>query len=123
MFHECPNCRASVPFPRSIWLTAWGSYTCKACGSVLGVSLLRRRIAGGIWILAVLVAIGLLRLSAYGSFVAYGVPIVLLVAIIYLCEKVVVLDRRAFTCKKCGYDLQGLIENRCPECWSPSCWW
>jgi len=35
---------------------------------------------------------------------------------LYLFEKVVLVDRRAFTCKKCGYDLQGLTEDRRPEC-------
>ncbi|HVP12737.1 MAG TPA: hypothetical protein VMV94_16300 [Phycisphaerae bacterium] len=57
-----------------------------------------------------------LWLPTWGSLVRYIAGIVSLVVIFYLCEKVVLVDRRAFTCKKCGYDLQGLTENRCPEC-------
>ena len=116
MFLECPNCRESVSFLRSIRTTAWGSFRCQACGSVLGISLVRRLLAAGLWIVVLLVTMEVLRLYTWGRLVSYTAMAVTLVAIFYLYEKVVLLDRRAFTCKKCGYDLQGLPENRCPEC-------
>jgi hypothetical protein len=40
----------------------------------------------------------------------------LLFVIVFLCEQIVLIERRAFTCQACGYDLQGLSERRCPEC-------
>ena len=93
-----------------------GSFRCKACGSVLGISLARRLLAAGIWVAVLLLTMEVLRLYTWGRLVSYIAMAVTLVAVFYLCEKVVLLDRRAFTCKKCGYDLQGLPENRCPEC-------
>lgn len=116
MFLECPNCRASVSFLRSIRTTAWGSFRCKACGSVLGISVARRMLACGIWIAAVLLPMEVLRLYSWGRLVSYAAITVTFAALLYLCEKIVLLDRRAFTCKKCGYDLRGLTEDRCPEC-------
>ena len=113
---ECPNCRESVSFFRSFRTTAWGSFRCKACGSVLGISFPRRMIAVGIWTGVLLLSMGVLRLSAWGPLWSYSAMGVMFVAIFYLCEKIVLLDRRAFTCKRCGYDLRGLIETRCPEC-------
>lgn len=29
------------------------------------------------------------------------------------------IERRAFSYKKCGYDLRGQVEHRCPECGTP----
>ena len=116
MFHECPNCRASVPFHRTIRLTAWGSFRCTACGSILGVSRSRRLLGVFIWVAGFWAMMAYLPLSTWRALLPYCAGIVSLVAIFYFCEKVVLLDRRAFTCKKCGYDLQGLTEHRCPEC-------
>lgn len=118
MFLECPNCRESVPFFRSIRTTAWGSFRCKACGSVLGISFARRMLAGGIWLAVLLFATRFLRLYTWGRLWSYTAMGVILFAVLYLCEKIILLDRRAFTCKKCGYDLHGLPESRCPECGS-----
>ena len=116
MLHECPNCRGGVSFLRTIRTTAWGSFPCKVCGSVLGISFPRRLLAVGIWLAVLLLTMEVLRLHTWGRLVSYTAMAVVLVAIFYLCEKVVLLDRRAFTCKRCGYDLHGLPEPRCPEC-------
>lgn len=113
---ECPNCRESVSFLRSIRTSAWASFRCTACGSILAISFARRMLAAGIWFAALLFTMEVLRLYTWGrlwSYVAMGLS---LIAILYLCEKIVLLERRAFTCKRCGYDVHGLPENRCPEC-------
>jgi len=73
-------------------------------------------VAGGIWGALLLVAMELLHLHRWGRFWSYGGMGAALFALFYFCEKTILLDRRAFTCKHCGYDLQGLPENRCPEC-------
>jgi len=31
-------------------------------------------------------------------------------------ERARVIERRGFRCRRCGYDLQGQVESRCPEC-------
>jgi hypothetical protein len=117
MFLECPNCRESVSFLRAIRTPAWGSFRCKACGSILAISFARRLLGAGVWLVGlVLVSKLLFHPYAWGRTVAYAGMSVTFVAVLYLFEKVVLLDRRAFTCKQCGYDLQGLTEARCPEC-------
>ncbi len=116
MFLECPNCRESVSFLRSIRTAAWSSFHCKACGSVLGVSLARRLLGAGVWLAGLVLASKIVHIYAWGWIVAYAGMIVTLIGMLYLFEKIILLDRRAFTCKKCGYDLQGLTEDRCPEC-------
>jgi hypothetical protein len=50
------------------------------------------------------------------------VPLVLLVVLatgipyFVFLERARVIERRGFRCQRCGYDLQGQIEPRCPEC-------
>lgn len=73
-------------------------------------------LAAGIWLAVLLFTMEVLRLDAWSRFVSYTAMGVAFIAVLYLCEKIVLLDRRAFTCKECGYDLRGLPENRCPEC-------
>jgi hypothetical protein len=73
-------------------------------------------VAAGIWIALLLFVMGVLRLHAWGRLVTYSAMALSFIAVFYLCERVVLLDRRAFTCKQCGYDLHGLSETRCPEC-------
>ena len=117
MFLECPNCRESVSFLRAIRTPAWGSFRCKACGSILAISFARRMLGAGVWLVGlVLVSKLLFHPYAWGRIIAYAGMILTLVGVLYLFEKVILLERRAFMCKKCGYDLQGLPEDRCPEC-------
>ncbi len=115
---SCPNCRESVSFLRTLRTSAWGTFSCRACGSVLRISLGRRLLAGGIWFACLLFAMEVLRLHTYGRLVSYGIMGASLLLAMYLFEKVILLDRRAFTCRDCGYDLHGLPEPRCPECGS-----
>jgi hypothetical protein len=116
MFPECPNCREPVSFLRSVRTPAWGSFRCRACGSILTASLARRLLAAGLWLIGLVLATELWHIYTWGRVIAYGGMIVTLIGMLYLSEKVVLLDRRAFTCHKCGYDLRGLIDDRCPEC-------
>ena len=113
---ECPNCREPVSFLRSIRTTAWGSFPCRFCGSVLAISFARRMIAAGVWVAALLFAMGVWGLHRRGPLITYPAMVVALIAIFRLFERIVLVERRAFTCKQCGYNLQGLPENRCPEC-------
>lgn len=113
---ECPNCRASVSFWRSIRTTAWGRFPCKLCGSILGIDVKRRALAV-IPLLAcmafLLFAARLQRFGTYGLFAGYLASSVL---IFYLFENIILIERRAFCCRKCGYELEGLTVPRCPEC-------
>ena len=113
---ECPNCRESVSFIRALRTTAWGSFRCGACGSILGISLARRVMGAGVWIVLLVTTSEILQLYRYGRLWSYAIMVVSLLLFLYIFEHVVLLERRGFTCKKCGYDLQGLPENRCPEC-------
>lgn len=54
----------------------------------------------------------LLHVHAYGRIIAYASMIVTLLGAFYLFEKIVLLQRRAFTCKEWGYDLRDLPEDR-----------
>ena len=113
---ECPTCRAPVSFWRSITKTAWGRFECKVCGSILGIDVKRR-------LLAVIPLIGcmaffffVVRLQQFGTIVMIGAYVASFLAIFYLCERIVLIEKRAFCCRKCGYELEGLPEPRCPEC-------
>jgi hypothetical protein len=57
-----------------------------------------------------------MRIAAYGIWLALVVLGGAFLLIYSLLEKVVLVDSRAFCCKQCGYDLQGQVEPRCPEC-------
>jgi hypothetical protein len=113
---ECPNCRAPVSFLRSVRTTAWGSFPCADCGSILGISLARRLLACGVWLGVMLPMVEFFQLYTWGRAWVYGGMFALLFVIVFLCEQIVLIERRAFTCRACGYDLQGLSEQRCPEC-------
>jgi hypothetical protein len=116
---ECPNCREPVSFLRAFRTTGWGRFQCKACGSILGISVKRRLLAIFPWLGIVVLLFGPLQIQQYGTLITLATFTVLFFPLFYLFEKIVLLDRRAFCCRKCGYDLQGQVENRCPECGLP----
>ena len=95
---------------------AWRTFRRKACGSILGISLGRRIFAAVIWLVVFLFCMESLGFAAWGRLYTYPVMAVSLVVVLYACERVVLVERRAFTCKNCGYDLRGLPAARCPEC-------
>ncbi|MCB9852093.1 MAG: hypothetical protein H6819_03285 [Phycisphaerales bacterium] len=119
MLLQCPNCRERVSFYRAFATPAWGSFTCKSCGSTLTISFGRRIIAAAVWAATFIFASEWFGLYRWGRLIAYPLMALSLVAVLYLFEKIILIDRRAFTCLQCGYDLKGLPENRCPECGTP----
>jgi len=116
---ECPNCRARVSFFRTFRTTAWGRFPCKVCGSVLGIAVGRRFLAVGVWVAAVVLLMRVARIQAYGTIGFAAIILCLMLLILYCMERVVLIERRAFTCRQCGYSLEKLTEPRCPECGSP----
>ena len=113
---QCPNCRTSVTFWRAIRTTAFNSFTCQACGSILGISVARRFLAVGVWLVMLILLLETLGLHKLGRHFTYPTMLVSLPVLLCLFERIVLIERRAFTCRSCGYDLQGLPDSRCPEC-------
>ncbi len=114
---ECPVCRQPIPWHRVLLTTAWGSWRCGGCDSLLGVNVRRRIMLVAVW-LALLAAI-----TRFASVPLSGdLPLVLLVILatgipyFLFLERARVIERRGFRCQRCGYDLQGQVEPRCPEC-------
>ncbi len=60
------------------------------------------------------------RAFSYALF--FGVPIATVVSVV-VWREMKVIDRRRHlqerVCDKCGYDLRGQLEPRCPECGEP----
>lgn len=115
MLMECPVCHQ----PQS-WVCAlrpaWSQWTCRQCGSLLGISLLRRLLAAAIFIPVVVLT---LRFTmAARSLYALGLVIVILgwIPLAMLIERPRVIARGGFRCRGCGYDLRGQVTPRCPEC-------
>ncbi|UCC29116.1 MAG: hypothetical protein JSU86_13045 [Phycisphaerales bacterium] len=114
---ECPNCREPIPWSRVFFTTAWGSWTCNGCGSLLGVNVRRRLLGVAVLIIILLSVTSIVRVP-----LSWDLPIVLLIFLavwvpyFLLFERARVLERRGFRCHRCGYDLQGQVDPRCPEC-------
>jgi len=68
------------------------------------------------WIVVILFLLHIVRIQDDGLFVTIAGFSLAFFAIFYTLDRVVMIERRAFRCTKCGYDLQGLSEHRCPEC-------
>jgi len=114
---ECPVCRARVSFFRAFRTTAWGRFPCASCRSILGIDVKRRFMTLIPFIPAMLLLTTVIPLRQYGGiWLFYGTVIVTFLLLLRLCERIVVIDERAFNCRHCGYDLRGLTEPRCPEC-------
>lgn len=95
---------------------AWGRWRCDGCGSVLGISVRRRVLATIPWVGILFVLIGVLRITRLGY--AIAIPMLLAAGILnyFLFDRPVLHERTGFRCRRCGYDLQGQVEGRCPEC-------
>ncbi len=116
---ECPNCRGPVSFWRSIRTTAWGRFPCKTCGSILSIDARRRFLAVIPLVGAIAVLLFVARVQDYGTLAFVAGYVAVAVPVFYFIEKVVIIERRRFCCRKCGYELEGLTEPRCPECAEP----
>jgi hypothetical protein len=113
---ECPNCRQPIPRSRLFFTTAWGRWQCSACGSLLGINVRRRLLATIPWIFILFLLLGVARITSYGVLIAVPVIIAAGMANYFLFDRPVVHERSGYRCRRCGYDLQGQVEARCPEC-------
>ena len=116
---ECPNCRHPVPRLRLFLTTAWGRFPCKGCGSLLGVDVGRRMLMVMPCLLMPVLGVVLPRFGVSGTVISsLLVPAVLVgfAALLFFFDRAVVHELRGSRCQGCGYDLQGQVEARCPEC-------
>ena len=116
MASECPNCRASIPWTRTFFTTAWGRWRCRGCGALLGVNVRRRFLAVGLWLAIFLLMMGLKVPFILNPPAALALMLVVFVPFFLFFERPVVHERAGFRCRQCGYDLQGQVDPRCPEC-------
>jgi hypothetical protein len=115
---ECPNCRRPIPGIRLFFKSLWSRWRCEGCGSLLGVDVRRRWLATIPWAVVLFLLLGVLRVTNLGY--AIAVPMIIAVGMLnyFLFDRAVVHERAGFRCRQCGYDLQGQVESRCPECGS-----
>lgn len=113
---ECPNCRVPIPRFRLFITPAWGRWQCSSCGAVLGIDVRRRLLATIPWIGILFFLLFVVRITSVGLVIAAPTIIVAGVINFFLFDRAVVRERTGFRCRGCGYDLQGQVEGRCPEC-------
>lgn len=119
MLATCPNCKEPIPWHRLFLTTAWGSWRCGKCNSLLGVNVKRRLV---LVFVAVFLALLLAGWASRRFPTVADTPVMLgvfaaVLVIHFLCfERARLIERCGFRCQSCGYDLQGQVEPRCPEC-------
>ena len=112
---ECPVCRQPLRWTYLV-RPLWSRWPCERCGSLLGIDRKRRVLA------ILLIAVLALPVSAYltrsgwGDFIAVPVVLIIWLPCFLFLDRAIVLERRGFRCKQCGYDLRGQVVPRCPEC-------
>jgi hypothetical protein len=115
---ECPVCHRPLQWTYLL-RPLWSRWRCPSCDSLLTINKKRRLLA----VLALLV----LELPVIWFFVdigwgpwAGGVALLALwVPYFVALDRAAVVERCGFRCKQCGYDLQGQVVPRCPECGGP----
>ena len=112
---ECPNCRQLIPWARLFFTPAWGQWRCARCGSLLGINVRRRLLAVALLCL-IFPLVPILKLSFFGYAGAWIVFIAGLVVHFLFFERARLIERTGFRCRRCGYDLRGQVQARCPEC-------
>lgn len=117
MSTECPVCREPIPWRRTFFSTAWSRWRCDACDSLLRINVGRRFLAGVLWVVLYYLVTRVIRVPLNWDFAAtmLSFAVVLWIHFLYF-ECATVVERCGFRCGKCGYDLQGQVEPRCPEC-------
>lgn len=114
MVTHCPVCHQSINPVR--FLLRLSSSRCQACGSLLIMDK-KRRWLGGIPYTILLLGITLvLTRAGYSDYIAIPVGLILWLPCFLVFDRAVVLERRGFRCKQCGYDLRGQEVPQCPEC-------
>ncbi len=119
MLATCPNCREPIPAYRLFFTTAWGSWRCSKCNSLLGVNVKRRLVLVSVAVLLALLLAGWASRrfpTVADTPVMIGVFVTVLVVHFLFFERARLIERTGFRCQRCGYDLQGQVEPRCPEC-------
>jgi hypothetical protein len=118
MHAECPNCRHPISRARLFSHTAWGRWRCEACGALLGIDKKRRLLALIPYTAIVFGVATLLPRAGLGNFAMIPALLVVLLLFFAVVDRAVLVERTGFRCRQCGYDLQGQVEGRCPECGS-----
>jgi hypothetical protein len=83
---------------------------------LLGVDIKRRLLATIPWIAILFFLLQILHITRLGLLIATPTIVVAGLFNFFLFDRAVVHERTGFRCRKCGYDLQGQTESRCPEC-------
>ncbi len=114
---DCPVCRERVPWNRTFFTSAWGSWRCSGCESLLAIDVRRRLLAIALAVAVLFAVTRVVRVPPsldlpFVLFVMFGV----MTPYFLFLERIRVLERRGFRCRECGYDLQGQLDPRCPEC-------
>ncbi len=113
-FAECPVCRHPLSWTYLL-RPLWSQWRCRHCASLLGIDVRRRLLLVIPLVLAL--PIGALALSRLG-FNDFAILVALAFwGPLFAClDRARVVERCGFRCKRCGYDLQGQVTPRCPEC-------
>lgn len=112
---ECPVCRRTLHWTYLL-RPLWSQWRCPVCGSLLGIDKKRRLLAIIPFAIAAPVA-GLLCLRlGLGQFTGMTLAVILWAPYFLALDRATVLERCGFRCRQCGYNLQGQVVPRCPEC-------
>jgi predicted nucleic acid-binding Zn-ribbon protein len=113
---ECPNCRVRIPFLGTFTKTLWSRWECAQCGSLLAIDVKRRLLGAAMCGAVPFLIIFISR--RMGLNYQHVMPSIIIVigVVLYFLDSVVVIERTGHRCRRCGYDLQGQIDARCPEC-------
>ena len=112
---ECPVCRRPLRWTY-VLRHAWSQWRCHYCGSLLEIDRKRRFLAVLPFIALVLTGVYLASHAGWGDYSAAIIAFALWLPFFLLVDRAVAVERRGFRCKTCGYDLQGQVTPRCPEC-------
>ena len=112
---ECPVCRRPLQWTY-VLRHGWSQWRCRYCGSLLEIDRKRRFLAVLPFCALVLAGAFFASRAGLSDYSAVIIVFVLWLPFFLLVDRAAVVERCGFRCKTCGYDLQGQIAPRCPEC-------
>ncbi|MFQ5496151.1 MAG: hypothetical protein ACE5EX_12315, partial [Phycisphaerae bacterium] len=115
MASKCPVCREPVPWTRRLFNLEWRTWTCSGCESVLAINVLRRLAVSAV-AAAAMIGVTWANPAGWDMPVVLGTFVAILGPYFVFFDRPRVVERHGFHCGKCGYDLQGQVVPRCPEC-------